>query len=74
MSPLRPLLPALMAMACLLVGAPLRAAPSPAALEAALNDPAATGLAAVFEPGPGFVPAELEARRAALRQRFPDLR
>ena len=74
MSPLRPLLPALMAMACLLVGAPLRAAPSPAALEAALNDPAATGVAAVFEPGPGFVPAELEARRAALRQRFPDLR
>ena len=37
MSPLRPLLPALMAMACLLVGAPLRAAPSPAALEAALE-------------------------------------
>jgi hypothetical protein len=61
-------------MACLLVGAPLRAAPTPAALEAALNDPAPTGLSAVFEPGPGFVPAELEARRAALRERFPDLR
>ena len=59
MSPLRPLLPALMALACLLVGAPLRAAPSPAApsaaaLEAALNDPAPTSLAAVFEPGPGL--------------------
>ncbi len=74
MSPLRPLLPALMAMACLLVGAPLRAAPTPAALEAALNDPAPTSLAAVFEVGPDFVPAELEARRAALRERFPDLR
>jgi len=79
MVPLRPLLPALMALACLLVGAPLRAAPSPAApspaaLEAALNDPAPTSLAAVFEPGTGFAPAELEARRAALRERFPDLR
>ena len=74
MSPLRPLLPALMAMACLLVGAPLRAAPSPAALEAALNDPGPTSLAAVFEPGPGFALTELEARRAALRERFPDLR
>jgi hypothetical protein len=74
MSPLRPLLPPLLAMACLLVGAPLRAAPSPAALEAALNDPAPTSLAAVFEPGPDFAPAELEARRSALRDRFPDLR
>ena len=74
MPPLRPLLPALLAMTCWLVGAPLRAAPSPAALEAALNDPAPTSLAAVFEPGPDFAPAELEARRAALRERFPDLR
>ena len=74
MFPPRPLLPALMALACLLVGAPLRAAPSPAALEAALNDPAPTSLAAVFEPGPGFALAEIEARRAALRERFPDLR
>jgi hypothetical protein len=61
-------------MTCWLVGAPLRAAPTPAALEAALNDPAPASLAALFEPGPDFVPAELEARRAALRERFPDLR
>jgi hypothetical protein len=31
-------------------------------------------LATVFEPGPGFALAELEARRVALRERFPDLR
>lgn len=53
---------------------PLRAAPSLQALEDALNNPAPTALAQVLEPGDGLDPAQLEQRRALLRQRFPDAR
>jgi hypothetical protein len=58
-------------MAQLLPGTAVQAAPSLQALEAALNDPAPTALAAVLEPGDGLDPVELEQRRAALRPRVP---
>ena len=75
--PVRPSLPAALALAgvalgqLLLPGA-LRAAPSLQALQTALNDPAPAALAALLEPGEGLDPAAIERRRAALRQRFPD--
>ena len=75
---LRPLPPAALALAGVLLGAsgvvaPLRAAPSLQALQAALNDPAPQALSAVLEAGPGLDPAQIEQRRALLRQRFPDV-
>ena len=75
--PVRPSLPATFALAGaalaqLLLPGTLRAAPSLAALQAALNDPAPAPLAALLEPGEGLDPAVVERRRAALRQRFPD--
>jgi len=74
---LRRLPPAALALAGVVVGAgllpgPLRAAPSLQALQDALNDPSPAALAAVLEPGRGLDPADLEKRRVALRQRFPD--
>ncbi|MFM7312094.1 MAG: hypothetical protein ACKO0M_02835 [Cyanobium sp.] len=76
---LRPLLPAVIALAGgvlteALLLLPLRAAPSLQALEDALNNPAPAALAAVLEPGEGLDPSALERRRSALRQRFPDAR
>ncbi|MEY4298506.1 MAG: hypothetical protein RLZZ423_1685 [Cyanobacteriota bacterium] len=75
--PFRPLPPAAFALAGVLLGAaalpaPLRAAPSLQALQDALNDPAPQALSAVLEAGAGLDPAEIEQRRALLRQRFPD--
>ena len=75
--PLRPLPQATLALATAvltagLAAAPLRAAPSLQALQAALNDPSPTALAAVLEAGEGLDPAAIERRRALLRQRFPD--
>ena len=77
--PLRRLPPAAFALAGVVIGSgllvgPLRAAPSLQALEDALNDPSPAALSAVLEPGPGLDPAQLEQRRAVLRQRFPDAR
>ena len=77
--PLRRLPPAALALAGVVIGSgllvgPLRAAPSLQALEDALNDPSPAALSAVLEPGPGLDPAQLEQRRAVLRQRFPDAR
>jgi hypothetical protein len=74
---LRRLPPAALALAGVVIGAgllpgPLRAAPSLQALQDALNDPSPAALAAVLEPGRGLDPADLEKRRVALRQRFPD--
>lgn len=53
---------------------PLLAAPSLQALQDALNDPSPTPLAALLEPGAGLDPERIEQRRAALRQRFADVR
>ena len=73
----RPLPPAALALAGVLLGAswfpaPLRAAPSLQALQAALNDSSPQALSAVLEAGEGLDPAQIEQRRALLRQRFPD--
>ena len=73
----RPLPPAALALAGVLLGAawlpaPLRAAPSLQALQAALNDPSPQALSTVLEAGDGLDPAQIEQRRALLRQRFPD--
>jgi len=43
-------------------------------LEAALNAPGEGPLEALLQPAPGFDPAEVTARRQALRSRFPDAR
>ena len=74
---LRLLPPAAVALAGVVLGQMLQplashAAPSLQALETALNDPAPTALAAVLESGQGLDLTELEQRRTALRQRFPD--
>jgi len=74
----RPLLPAVLALAGVVLGGAwsgaVRAAPSLEALQTALNTPGPGALAAVLEAGPGLDPQEVEARQAALRQRFPDAR
>ncbi|MFM7651939.1 MAG: hypothetical protein ACKO5M_03280 [Vulcanococcus sp.] len=75
----RPLPPAALALAGLLLGAsvlpaPLRAAPSLQALQAALNDPSPQALSAVLGAGDGLDPAQIEQRRFLLRQGFPDAR
>ena len=69
---LRPLLPAVLALAGALTAEAVQAAPSLQALQTALNDPSPAALTAVLEPGVGLDPAEIEQRRALLRQRFPD--
>ena len=70
---LRPLLPAALAMAGVVMGAtPLRAAPSLQALQDALNSSSPAALDAVLEPGQGLDPAEVDRRRLLLRQQFPD--
>jgi hypothetical protein len=71
---LRPLLPAAAALAALVMATPLRAAPTLEALQGALNTPGPGALAALVEAGPGLDPAQLEQRRSALRERFPDAR
>ena len=73
----RPLPPAALALVGLVFGVgwaplPLQAAPSLQALQAALNDPSPQALSAVLEAGDGLDPAQIEQRRALLRQRFPD--
>ncbi len=70
---LRPLLPAALALAGVVMGAtPLRAAPSLQALQDALNSSSPAALDAVLEPGQGLDPAEVDRRRLLLRQQFPD--
>ena len=70
---LRPLLPAALALAGVVMGAtPLRAAPSLQALQDALNSSSPAALDAVLEPGQGMDPAEVDRRRLLLRQQFPD--
>jgi hypothetical protein len=70
---LRPLLPAALALAGVVMGStPLRAAPSLQALQDALNSSSPAALDAVLEPGQGLDPAEVERRRLLLRQQFPD--
>ena len=51
---------------------PLRAAPTPQALQAALNSSTPGALSAVLEAGEGLDPAVIERRRSALLQRVPD--
>jgi hypothetical protein len=69
---LRPLLPAALALAGVVMAAPLRAAPSLQALQDALNSSSPAALDAVLEPGQGLDPAEVDRRRLLLRQQFPD--
>ena len=70
---LRPLLPAALALAGVVMGAtPLWAAPSLQALQDALNSSSPAALDAVLEPGQGLDPAEVDRRRLLLRQQFPD--
>ena len=70
---LRPLLPAALVLAGVVMGAtPLRAAPSLQALQDALNSSSPAALDAVLEPGQGLDPAEVDRRRLLLRQQFPD--
>ncbi len=70
---LRPLLPAALALAGVVMGAtPLLAAPSLQALQDALNSSSPAALDAVLEPGQGLDPAEVDRRRLLLRQQFPD--
>ena len=69
---LRPLLPAVLALAGALTAEAVQAAPSLQALQTALNDPSPAALTAVLEPGVGLDPSEIEQRRTLLRQRFPD--
>ena len=70
---LRPLLPAALALAGVVMAAtPLLAAPSLQALQDALNSSSPAALDAVLEPGQGLDPAEVDRRRLLLRQRFPD--
>lgn len=69
---LRPLLPAALALAGLVMATPLRAAPSLQALQDALNSSSADALSAVLEPGDGLDPDVVARRRLLLRQQFPD--
>jgi hypothetical protein len=70
---LRPLLPAALALAGVVMGAmPLRAAPSLQALQDALNSSSPAALDAVLEPGQGLDPGEVDRRRLLLRHQFPD--
>ena len=70
---LRPLLPAALALAGVVLGAmPLRAAPSLQALQEALNSGSSEALTAVLEPGQGLDPDEVARRRLLLREQFPD--
>jgi len=71
---IRPLLPAAVTLAAVVTGmaTPLRAAPTPQALQAALNSSTPGALSAVLEAGEGLDPAVIERRRSALLQRFPD--
>ena len=69
---LRPLLPAALALAGLVMATPLRAAPSLQALQDALNSSSADALSAVLEPGDGLDPDFVARRRLLLRQQFPD--
>lgn len=69
---LRPLLPAALALAGVVMAAPLRAAPSLQALQDALNSSSPAALEAVLEPGEGLDPAEVGRRRLVLREQFPD--
>lgn len=70
---LRPLLPAALALAGVVMGlTPLRAAPSLQALQDALNSSSPAALDAVLEPGQGLDPADVDRRRLLLRQQFPD--
>ena len=69
---LRPLLPAAIALAGLVMAPPLRAAPSLQALQDALNSSTASALEGLLEEGQGLDPAEVERRRLLLRQQFPD--
>ncbi|MGA0021839.1 MAG: hypothetical protein ACO3GW_06705 [Vulcanococcus sp.] len=71
---LRPLLPAALALAGLVMASPLRAAPSLQALQDALNSSSAEALTAVLEPGNGLDPDEVLRRRLLLRDQFPDAR
>jgi len=69
---LRPLLPAALALAGLVMATPLRAAPSLQSLQEALNSSAAAALDAVLEQGQGLDPGEVARRRLLLREQFPD--
>jgi len=69
---LRPLLPAALALAGLVMATPLRAAPSLQALQDALNSSSADALQAVLEAGPGLDPAQVASRQSLLRHQFPN--
>lgn len=69
---LRPLLPAALALAGLVMAAPLRAAPSLQGLQDALNSSSPDALRTVLQAGDGLDPTEVEQRRLLLRQHFPD--
>ena len=69
---LRPLLPAALALAGVVMASPLRAAPSLQLLQDALNSSSADALTAVLEPGEGLDPGEVSRRRLLLREQFPD--
>ena len=69
---LRPLLPAALALAGLVMASPLRAAPSLQALQDALNSSSADALSAVLEAGDGLNPEVVARQKQLLRQQFPD--